>query len=182
MNTEQWIDAYREEYLSNCRDLFRHVLRRTGSPIEQVMVAYLFANGFTPPDMHEWSRIHDRLPLLGVKKNKNILTSPGDSMAVVTQPTIAFDGYVVTPDFGLIDACLLDGELPVAIAVELDGHAFHERTKEQAARDKKRDRALLSKGWTVVRYTGSEVVKDPFDVFESWNTIFASEAKKRGRP
>ena len=38
------------------------------------------------------------------------------------------------------------------IAVECDGHEFHEKTKQQAARDKARDRD---------RFTGSEIWKDP---------------------
>jgi very-short-patch-repair endonuclease len=46
------------------------------------------------------------------------------------------------------------------LAVECDGHDFHERTKEQAARDKARDRYLVSQGWIVLRFTGSEVWKD----------------------
>lgn len=48
----------------------------------------------------------------------------------------------------------------VKVAVELDGHDFHERTKEQAERDKSRDRLLQANGWTVLRYTGSEVWRD----------------------
>lgn len=48
-----------------------------------------------------------------------------------------------------------------SVAIELDGHDFHERTKEQAARDKSRDRALAEAGWTVLRFTGSELWKDP---------------------
>jgi len=47
------------------------------------------------------------------------------------------------------------------IAVECDGHEFHERTKEQAARDKGRDRALQAAGWRVLRFTGSEIWADP---------------------
>lgn len=43
------------------------------------------------------------------------------------------------------------------VVVELDGHDFHERTKEQARRDRARDRELLRWGIVVVRYTGSEV-------------------------
>jgi len=46
-------------------------------------------------------------------------------------------------------------------AVELDGHDFHEKTKEQASRDKARDRYLQSRGIAVFRFTGSEVWKDP---------------------
>lgn len=49
-----------------------------------------------------------------------------------------------------------------AVAVECDGHNFHERTKEQAARDRSRDRALQSLGLTVFRFTGSEIYRDAF--------------------
>ncbi len=47
------------------------------------------------------------------------------------------------------------------VVVECDGHDFHERTKEQAARDRSRDRTLTEAGYTVVRFTGSEIWKDP---------------------
>lgn len=54
-----------------------------------------------------------------------------------------------------------DGKGPNALfAVECDGHDFHEKTKEQAARDKARDRYLNSRGLTVFRYTGSEIFKN----------------------
>lgn len=45
--------------------------------------------------------------------------------------------------------------------VECDGHEFHEKTKAQAARDKKRDRYLQSEGYPVLRFTGSEIYRDP---------------------
>lgn len=47
------------------------------------------------------------------------------------------------------------------IIIECDGHDFHEKTKEQAAKDKKRERFLTSAGYTVFRFTGSEIWKDP---------------------
>lgn len=47
------------------------------------------------------------------------------------------------------------------IVVECDGHDFHEKTKEQAARDKARDRAIAKHGYQVLRYTGSEIWADP---------------------
>lgn len=47
------------------------------------------------------------------------------------------------------------------IVIECDGHDFHERTKEQAARDKARDRALVQAKCTVLRFTGSELWRDP---------------------
>jgi very-short-patch-repair endonuclease len=47
------------------------------------------------------------------------------------------------------------------VIVECDGHDFHERTKEQAARDKERDRILQTQGFYVLRFTGSEVYRNP---------------------
>jgi very-short-patch-repair endonuclease len=46
------------------------------------------------------------------------------------------------------------------LGIECDGHDFHERTKEQAARDKSRDRALTAAGYRMMRFTGSEIYKD----------------------
>ena len=45
------------------------------------------------------------------------------------------------------------------IAIELDGHDYH-KTKEQRTADAKRDRTLVSLGWTVLRFTGSEIWQD----------------------
>jgi very-short-patch-repair endonuclease len=47
------------------------------------------------------------------------------------------------------------------IAIELDGHDFHEKTKQQVARDRKRERKIISKGYTMLRFTGSEVYNNP---------------------
>jgi very-short-patch-repair endonuclease len=44
--------------------------------------------------------------------------------------------------------------------VECDGHEFHDKTKQQAARDKARDRALVVAGAAVMRFTGSEIHRD----------------------
>lgn len=47
------------------------------------------------------------------------------------------------------------------VIVECDGHDFHERTKEQAARDRSRDRAMQRDGFMVMRFTGSELHQAP---------------------
>lgn len=47
------------------------------------------------------------------------------------------------------------------LAIECDGHDFHERTKEQAKKDRSRDRRLQKAGLTVFRFTGSEIWGDP---------------------
>lgn len=46
------------------------------------------------------------------------------------------------------------------VAVECDGHAFHEKSKEQASRDKERDRFFLKAGFPVMRFSGSDIYKD----------------------
>lgn len=55
------------------------------------------------------------------------------------------------------------------ICIELDGHEFHERTKEQVTHRNRRDRALSLAGWRVVRFSGSEVYRNPLQcVKEAW--------------
>ena len=49
------------------------------------------------------------------------------------------------------------------MAIECDGHDYHERTKEQAARDKKRDRWFSSQGIRCLRFTGSEIYRKPVE-------------------
>jgi hypothetical protein len=46
-------------------------------------------------------------------------------------------------------------------AIYCDGHEFHERTKEQAARDRSIDRKLQQMGWHVFRFTESEIFRAP---------------------
>ena len=55
------------------------------------------------------------------------------------------------------------GTADISIAIELDGHDFHERTKEQAKRDKQKDIFLQKNGYLIARFTGSEVYNDPED-------------------
>ena len=43
------------------------------------------------------------------------------------------------------------------LCVEVDGHAFHNLTKEQALSDRVRDRVLMMEGWRVIRFAGEEI-------------------------
>ncbi|MES2558701.1 MAG: DUF559 domain-containing protein [Bacteroidota bacterium] len=45
----------------------------------------------------------------------------------------------------------------VKLCVYTDGHTYHERTEEQALRDRNIDRTLQELGFQVLRYTGKEV-------------------------
>jgi hypothetical protein len=50
---------------------------------------------------------------------------------------------------------------PPKLGVEIDSHEWHERTKQQAQYDKERERFLISNGWKILRFTGSEVYNNP---------------------
>jgi very-short-patch-repair endonuclease len=58
------------------------------------------------------------------------------------------------------------------LVVELDGHDFHEKTKEQALRDKQRDRYFVMQGLELLRFAGSEVYADADQVgAEIWTHL-----------
>jgi very-short-patch-repair endonuclease len=62
---------------------------------------------------------------------------------------------------------------PQRVVVECDGHDFHERTAQQAAHDKRRDRFMTRAGYKVLRFTGSEIHRDLWgcvsEVYESFD-------------
>lgn len=79
---------------------------------------------------------------------------PLDPDAMFLGPQVVIGDYRV-------DFLLRDGfKDERGIVVECDGHDFHERTKEQAIRDRSRDRWLTLQGYTVLRFTGAEVWRD----------------------
>ena len=58
------------------------------------------------------------------------------------------------------DKALKKVEAP-KLGIEIDGHIWHEKTKEQVQYHKERERFLIAGGWKLLRYTGSEAFKDP---------------------
>jgi very-short-patch-repair endonuclease len=57
------------------------------------------------------------------------------------------------------------------VAVELDGHDFHERTKEQVALRDKRDRDLQVAGYKVFHISGSALWRDPEGVVDEVQSL-----------
>lgn len=55
----------------------------------------------------------------------------------------------------------------VRCVVECDGHDFHEKTKTQASRDKKRDRDIQKLGYRILRFSGSDIHRDMNDCADS---------------
>jgi very-short-patch-repair endonuclease len=84
---------------------------------------------------------------------KDARTPPNHMVGIATQ--VRVDRY--RADFVLTAF----GVKPRTVVVECDGHDYHERTKEQAQRDRSRDRAMQRLGLQVLRFTGSEIHRDP---------------------
>jgi very-short-patch-repair endonuclease len=57
------------------------------------------------------------------------------------------------------------------IAIELDGHEFHERTKQQVELRNVRDRELGDAGWIVLHFSGSEFHRDPLRCIEEVTSV-----------
>ena len=78
--------------------------------------------------------------------------------SLVPQHEVQCDGTVYRLDFAIPE---------YLIAVELDGHEFHEKTKEQVTYRNQRDRQLQAAGWTVFHFSGSELYRGQVDVVTS---------------
>jgi very-short-patch-repair endonuclease len=118
------------------------------SPIEELFLAHL------------WSASDDRKRLV---VNDQVVHEAGlESWLTITiRPQVPVGAYVA--DF-VVSSSENDRQTKpwsTRVAVEIDGHDFHEKTKEQAAHDKRRDRFFTSQGLPFLRFTGSELVKAP---------------------
>ena len=60
----------------------------------------------------------------------------------------------------LVDRVVTPDKKPIMAVIECDGRAFHAANEDQVARDKKRDREMQAMGYSVFRFTGSEIFKD----------------------
>jgi very-short-patch-repair endonuclease len=130
------------------------------SPIEQRLLAAMMSCPYLL-DGYSWASIGSREQIEGYESRETLIV-----------PQLELGRYRL--DFGVVWYRPKAGL--ITVAVECDGHAFHERTKEQAARDKSRDRSLLAMGWPVMRFTGSEIYADADAcandvadaIFETW--------------
>lgn len=84
------------------------------------------------------------------------------------QHEVTVEGVTYRVDFVVTK----DGS-PVKVAIELDGHDFHEKTREQVRKDKARERAIVRQGFTVLRFAGSEVMKNPRKCVEEVADVLA---------
>ena len=101
----------------------------------------------------------DREQLVKVTQEKEIDRSFFDVAPLIVQPQYVWRNFRI--DFRISVMC--EGMVePFQFFVECDGHEFHERTKEQAERDRSRDREIQSANIPILRFTGSEIYRNPF--------------------
>jgi very-short-patch-repair endonuclease len=83
----------------------------------------------------------------------------------------------IEPQF-IVDQYRLDFAIPrEKVAIEIDGHEFH-KTKEQRTKDTKRERYLQSKGWQVIRFTGTEIFENVYGCVEEVKNLVTVFGKK----
>lgn len=151
---QYWIDSIIDHATKDCE-----------SPIEELMaVALLFASwpvahydrpydAARPDEMLPcWMRSH------WAPETWDFDTELRGRTAVIISPQQKILEYRV--DFLVIAKLNPTSPRLMRAIVECDGHEFHDRTKEQAIRDRQRDRALQAEGYGVFRFTGSEIHND----------------------
>lgn len=141
-----WVPAI-EQAIAHSVSYLETIGQATQSPLEELLGLALWSHRVSPNKVLKVGPHQVWAPFVGAP---NIL---------VIEPQAEVGAY--RTDFRLALA-RRDGsrKLQSEIFVEVDGHDFHEKTKEQAAHDKKRDRYFVSKSLPVLRFTGSEVYRD----------------------
>lgn len=90
--------------------------------------------------------------------------SPENPENFVIQPQFEWGGYRIDFCIRYLNPRAEQPDYSTMVFVECDGHDFHERTKEQAERDRTKDRAIQAAGITILRFTGREIWRNPAEV------------------
>lgn len=132
------VRSMQPSFENTTRQICRWLAERCESPIEVMLGAAFWATG--------------RLTYPG-----SLLIAHPDFIGphhhlIVLHPQFEWGNY--RSDFLVVDRNGL------RVLIECDGHDFHERTKEQAERDRSRDREAQALGYYILRFTGSEIYRD----------------------
>lgn len=110
--------------------------------------------------------------------------TPIEKLLYLALLSVFHDGYMGATlsrqkRFGRYTADFVIAHPPMyRVIVEADGHDYHEKTKAQAAKDKRRDRFLQDKGYNVLRFTGSEITRDPFKCAEEVDSFISKKVSE----
>lgn len=130
---------------------------RTGSPIERDLMMGLIIRC-------KWEMLEYKI-ITTATKLADLASAARLASALPRGPLVIFKEHPVEnfrADFLLAMARKFgDPSSVMFIGVECDGHQYHDKTREQAQRDKERDRRFLLSGVPVMRFTGSEIFRAP---------------------
>lgn len=148
----QQVHSFEAQYLGLGLDPLGH------SPVEAslgaALLTVLLGNyGFGPPDFTNLFLPYGSLASMAEMPPIPLLTQGIINVA----PGCWVDAY--QSDY-LIDVKAPGSRRVIRGTLECDGHAYHDRTKEQAAHDRKRDREMQALGVMVLRYTASDIEED----------------------
>lgn len=206
MGSEEKIAAMRTLFVTEAATdafgLFNYLMNKCESPIESLFFGELISRRIAvlPDDDCTRDRVHRLSTLICAKRKYPRIALYCGNMGTVRRTP----GRLISADVFLygqlpieiddrsmrLDAALAvdwsvsadDGESAttsrvVWIAIECDGHDFHERTKKQASSDRSRDRLLTAEGWRVIRFTGSELYGNVAGCVDELQRIVASTAE-----
>lgn len=143
---EKVASSLRDDFTSFCCAITEELEPLCDSPIEvmlgaAILVGLNLQHGFRPDVFVELTTNDDQLP--------------SHASAISLIPQYRWSKYK-------IDFAILFHQMPDrTVFIECDGHDFHERTKDQAAHDRSRDRAIQEAGIPILRFTGSEINRSP---------------------
>lgn len=133
---------------------------RLESPLEAVLVVWVQA--LTLADhIHNWR----------LREQVEVRTRSGKTYRVDFR-AVAFDPY---------ESCLTRKETDLDVVVEVDGHNWHERTREQVAARDARDRELQASGFTVLHFSFAELTADPLKcIYEISGAVHGEIGRRLG--
>ena len=154
--TQRVYASFESDFWIMANDAVKKVSPRCESPIERMLAAaFLIVNR-----------------VLGSKVFAIIGTDglPPEDAIIHVYPQYEWEGY-------RIDFYLETKILKQRVFVECDGHAYHERTAEQAERDRRKDRLAQEQGIAILRFTGRELHRSPADCAQQIMTFLNNRAK-----
>lgn len=175
MSIELKIDRLQHQIITTYKERLNLFQSLCESPIEKLFLLN-FINHYESefPELVELTYLYD-IPEISpngeIILTKKTSLASSRSMGFVAPWALKLEkGFkaLLTPQFEVllatskyrVDFFLLvtrhDGS-EMRICIECDGYDFHQKTKEQVNKDNQRDRDLISNGYLVFRYSGSEL-------------------------
>lgn len=126
------------------------------------------------------------IAFLSVLHQKSTRESLGIDIIPLCQYEESIDGYNYVHDFafefsvdGLIGKFMPDDcTFMSSVTVECDGHDYHNKTKRQVSNGNKRSNAMQQSGLTVIRFSGSDIFKYPYQCAEEAYCVIIKKYKR----